>query len=552
MNKSLLCSLISALSLSALAQSVPNAGSISREVDSAEFSPPPARLAVPDAPQVSPSATAAADSAPFLVREIRIEGAQALPAADLRALVAPSEGRQLSLGDLRALADRISARYAAAGLPLARAFVPPQSVENGVVVIRVLEGKLGAVKLENASRLADAQVRRYLANAAPIGAPLQQARSERALLLLKDLPGTREVSYRLEPDENGGDTALVASLDKAPLFTGSVSAENYGSKSTGRLRTRVGIDVNSPFGFGEKFSVQGMSSFKGVDFLSLGADVPVGADGLIVGANVSHTRYDLGGSFRALDAHGNANKAELSARYPLLRSNDKNLWLTGGVEYRGLRDVVGATKTATRKELGAVNLGLNGSFQDSLLAGGQTRFSFSNTFGDLRFKNADAKAIDAASVKTAGNYYKLNVSAGHTRYFSPQWSASANVSAQWANKNLDSAEQFSLGGPYAVAAYHSNDVSADHGIIGQLDVRYAVNPYVSLSAFYDAGWAKLRHKPFGDGRNSISLHGGGFGIATYYKGFNLQSKVAWRGSKDRFSDDRSPQWWLNFGYSFER
>ena len=95
------------------------------------------------------------------------------------------------------------------------------------------------------------------------------------------------------------------------------------------------------------------------------------------------------------------------------------------------------------------------------------------------------------------------------------------MSAQWANKNLDSAEQFSLGGPYAVAAYHSNDVSADHGIIGQLDVRYAVNPYVSLSAFYDAGWAKLRHKPFGDGRNSISLHGGGFGIATYYKGFNL-------------------------------
>jgi len=144
------------------------------------------------------------------------------------------------------------------------------------------------------------------------------------------------------------------------------------------------------------------------------------------------------------------------------------------------------------------------------------------------------------------------VSAGHTRYFSPQWSASANVSAQWANKNLDSAEQFSLGGPYAVAAYHSNDVSADHGVIGQVDVRYAVNPYVSVSAFYDAGWAKLRHKPFGDGRNSVSLHGGGFGVNTYYKGFNLQGKVAWRGSKDRFSDDRSPQWWLNFGYSFER
>ena len=550
MNKLLFPYLLSALSLSAVAQSLPDAGSISREVDSAEFAPPSARLAVPDAPQISPSP--AADSAPFLVREIRIEGAQALPTAALRALVAPSEGRQLSLGDLRALADRISARYAEAGLPLARAFVPPQSVENGVVVIRVLEGKPGAVKLENASRLSDAQVRRYLAKAVPPGEPLRQARSERALLLLKDLPGVSDVRYRLEPDENGGETALVASLDKAPLFSGSVSAENYGSRSTGRLRTRVGIDVNSPFGFGEKFSVQGMSSFKGVDFVSLGAEAPVGQDGLIVGTNLSHTRYDLGGSFRALDAHGNANKAEISARYPLLRSNDRNLWLTGGGEYRGLRDVVGATKTSTRKELGAVNFGLNGSFQDSLLAGGQTRFSFSNTLGNLRFKSADAKAIDAASVKTAGSYYKLNVSAGHTRYFSPQWSASANVSAQWTNKNLDSAEQFSLGGPYAVAAYHSNDVSADHGIIGQLDVRYAVNPYVSLSAFYDAGWAKLRHKPFGDGRNSISLHGGGFGIATYYKGFNLQSKVAWRGSKDRFSDDRSPQWWLNFGYSFER
>jgi len=144
MNKLLFPYLLSALSLSAVAQSLPDAGSISREVDSAEFAPPSARLAVPDAPQISPSP--AADSAPFLVREIRIEGAQALPTAALRALVAPSEGRQLSLGDLRALADRISARYAEAGLPLARAFVPPQSVENGVVVIRVLEGKPGAVK----------------------------------------------------------------------------------------------------------------------------------------------------------------------------------------------------------------------------------------------------------------------------------------------------------------------------------------------------------------------------------------------------------------------
>lgn len=278
--------------------------------------------------------------------------------------------------------------------------------------------------------------------------------------------------------------------------------------------------------------------------------MPVGADGLMFSGSLGHTRYDLGGAFKDLNATGTANTVDIGARYPLIRSNRNNLWLSASGEYRDLQDKIGSTDTVTDKSIKTLHLGANGYHQDDWLMGGYTQWRVDNTFGRLTIDSADARAIDSLSAKTEGAYYKIAANISRTQYFSPQFSATLSLNGQWANKNLDPAEQMSLGGNDAVAAYHSNDVSADIALQGGLELRYALTPYVSLSGFYDAGRAKLRAKPFVSGDNTVNLHGGGIGLYSQYKDFYLQGKIAWRASNQQFSNDRNPRAWLKMGYNF--
>lgn len=488
------------------------------------------------------------DNTEIKVSDIQLQGNTLLSSEALQPLLNSVIGTTTTFSGLQELAQQLSMQYQQAGYPLVSVIIPPQKIENGVVILQVLEGKINQVQLNNASRLNDTVANAYLNQALQTEQTLSQKDSERAVLLLKDLAGTDQVNYRLAGAESGTD--LVVDLSEAPLFTGFVQADNYGSKTTGEWRTRLGVNLNSPLGYGERFSLQGMTSFKGVNYANISAELPVGANGLMLSASTGHTRYDLGGAFKDLDATGTANTIDIGARYPLIRSNRNNLWLSANGEYRDLQDKVGSTDTVTDKSIKAIHLGANGYHQDNWLAGGYTQWRVDNTFGHLNIDSADARAIDSLSAKTQGSYYKFAANLSRTQYFTPQFSATLALNGQWANKNLDSAEQMSLGGTDGVAAYHSNDVSADIALQGGLELRYAFTPYLSLSGFYDVGRAKLRAKPFTLGDNTVNLHGGGIGLYSQYNDFYLHGKIAWRSSDVQFSNDRNPRAWVKFGYSF--
>lgn len=520
---------------------IPNAGSISREAES-PLAPIQGQIATPTA---HAPVSASQDRTPIAVQQIILNGRTLLDESQFKPLLNQYIGKETTFGGLQILAQNITDVYHKAGYPLATALVPPQRIENGVITLEIVEGRTAGVELNNQSRLSGSVAQNYLNRAIAPNQALKQSDSERALLLIKDLAGTEEVNYRLNPNENG--TALAVDLGAAPLIDGFVQVDNYGSKSTGTIRTRAGVNMNSAFGRGERISIQGMSSFKGVHFARLGADMPLGYNGLSASMGVAQTRYDLGGAFKDLDATGKSDTLDLALRYPIVRSNQKNVWLNMGLENKRLKDEVGATDTITRKNIRAANVGVNASFQDK---SGYTQLNINNVFGKLNIKSADALAMDEVSAKTHGNYYKLTAGVSRTQFLTPKWRLSGGLSGQLSNKNLDSSEQISLGGADAVSAYHSNDVSVDRALIGQLETNYAVSPNWSVGAFYEVGHGKLRHKPFTDGNNSVKLHGGGVSVQGQVKGLSLNGKVAWAGSDERFSRHKSPRVWLQVGYYF--
>jgi hemolysin activation/secretion protein len=125
----------------ALAQSVPGSGSLLQQAE-----PRLAPLPLPNGTglQIDTAPTPALPrSVPFLVQRIEITGNTVFSTPTLLALVAQAEGQRLSLPQLGELASRITSYYRSQGYPLARAIIPAQTIDTGVVRMEVIEAKYG-------------------------------------------------------------------------------------------------------------------------------------------------------------------------------------------------------------------------------------------------------------------------------------------------------------------------------------------------------------------------------------------------------------------------
>ena len=532
---------------SALAQTPPNAGSIMRDEAPVRLEAPKESAMLPAVPE---SISESADSQPIAVKSIQIIGATLFRTDELIALIADTASGSHTLGELRRAANKITLHYRKAGYFLARAYLPKQQIQDGALTIAVLEGKLEKVQVDNKSRLSDATVERYFAGLAP-GSILQKEPTDRAILVLSDVPGAGQVDSRLAPGTNKGESVLVANVGAAPLLSGRVEADNHGGLYTGRNRLSASADLNSPFGHGERFLARVMGSDDDLLYYRLAGQMPVGGDGWTLGAAAGRTTYSLGDSFATLDALGRSTTGEVFARYPLLRSTAANAYVQPGFEYRKLHDEVRSTATVTEKHAKVATLNLSGDVRDGWLGGGITQGSLVLTGGRLAFDSADAEALDALGAKTAGSYGKALASVERQQYLANGLTLVGQLRGQWADGNLDSSEKFTLGGPSGVRAYATSEAAGDTGWQATLELRYAVSPWLTLAVFHDAGAVRVNAEPYLLTPNDLHRRGSGLGLSGNLEGFDWRAYVAWRGSEVGTAEpDKRPRFWLQAGWRF--
>ena len=199
----------------ALAQTVPPAvdpGVIQRRFEEPPPAPrPPAPPpVVPDlAPGVVPPG---AEEIRFTLEAVRLEGVTVYDEAELRPLWEALLGREIALAEIFAVADEITRRYRNDGYILSRALVPAQTISDGRVQIRIVEGFVDRVIIEG-EPVPEAQIR-ALADRIAAARPLRNDVLERNLLLLNELPGLAVDSVlRPSPDVPGAaELVLVTSL----------------------------------------------------------------------------------------------------------------------------------------------------------------------------------------------------------------------------------------------------------------------------------------------------------------------------------------------------
>ena len=92
---------------------------------------------------------ASADPTPlFVLRNVSLTGAQAIPVARLAEAWQPFIGKKVSQADLAKIATGVGDIYRQAGFHLSRAMVPPQDVAGGTIRIQVIEGAITEIDLK--------------------------------------------------------------------------------------------------------------------------------------------------------------------------------------------------------------------------------------------------------------------------------------------------------------------------------------------------------------------------------------------------------------------
>lgn len=542
--------IILACTTTARAQTAPDAGSLLRQ--SEQKAPQLPTLPTLEAPRLLSDT-----GVKISVKRFEVEGSTRFSPERFAALLADLVGKELGFAQMQAAADRVAALYRTQGLH-ATAILPEQTLEDGVVRIRVIEGHLGAVKVEpgagNKRPVPLSLLTPMLSAGQTAGQMIDTRQLERATLIANDVPGVR-VSSVLTAGANPGQSDIIATVDSRPPVTGVVSGDNEDPRSTGAGKMSLNLALADMAGIGDQAQLIANTS-EGKHYADLAYSVPLGSSGLRGALDASYMRYRLLEEFAASGGRGQAATAGVNLTYPLLRSETHDLYLSGGYNHRHLINDADAGNLSDKKT-DSFNVGINGDSNDALGGGGAMVGALSFTGGKLNLDGdaADLEA-DAEGPHRDGSYAKVTGNLGRLQRLTQAGSLWVSVNGQYAGEKLDSSEQFSLGGPSGVRAYPVLEASGDQGVIATAEYRYHVSDALQLSAYYDFGHIDRERdpQPSAPAPNSYSLQGVGVGVE-----WNIAKRVALHGmtatrigtnpaananGTDSDGTKRRPQFWV--------
>jgi hemolysin activation/secretion protein len=537
------------LTLAAQAQVTPppNAGQLMKELTPPAAAPSADRDALPTAPPPRRAQPPLSGGPRFTVRGFRLTGVSPERAAALEPLLQRYVGDGRTLTDLEDAAKDVEVALQRQGLFLAQCYVPEQTVQDGVVVLQVLEGRIGNVKLEVEPGVAvSPELMDRFIDSLRGNPPAERDRVERALFALGDLRGI-EVSSSLTPGERAGMADLTVKVAPGRRTSLLVEANNGGSIYTGRYRLNATAEWLSPTGRGDSLSLQALASTNGGTVFMRGAWLtPVGSRGSKFGLALSGLTYKLGTDvFDPLDAHGTGSAVTLQFLHPLMRSRNQNLFLQVSGDRRRFRDKVDAIEIDARKGVTSyATFGVVGDWRDTWLGGGISNYSANVITGNLRFDSEEDRVLDQLFYQTAGRYSKLVLTGARLQALPNGDHLYFTGLAQFASKDLDSSEKQSLGGPTGVRAYPSADTPSDSAVIVGWEYRRALPIHVwpgdwILGVFGDYGVGRQHETPLAtdtDNLRHLMSHGAGLTYAGP-NGLLVRGWVAVRGSTPAQSDD---------------
>ncbi|ECY4913169.1 ShlB/FhaC/HecB family hemolysin secretion/activation protein [Salmonella enterica subsp. enterica serovar Oranienburg] len=511
----------------AVVSSVPGAGTLGNQLRQESVRTPAAPVS---APLVLPEegqarrALSADNHTTVSVKQVVFTGnppgLKGLSEADLQRELAADLNRPQTFAGLEAMAQKITALYRHHGLLVARAVLPPQTMKDGVLTLRIIPGRYDSAHISNTSSVSTAVAQRLVSTTTPQGDVVTRKQLEREALLLGEIPGVN-AQVAMKTGSQPGTTTPEITLTPGQRFGGYVGLDNQGDPTTGRSRVMLGGYANNLLGPGDQLRVDLLDAYEKSDLFNGSLDYSLlagGGYGTRVGVNYSHLNYHY--NLSGLGFNGYSDNWGLYVTQPWIRTSRArvDVRLDGGQQFLtdSYPDVLGGKG---RKQVSSGALTLAGSVAD--LPGGVTGFGLTGTTGNVDLRNGTARLWN----QNSGQFARFNYQINHDQQVWGPFSVYAGVNGQLANNNLDASQKFLMGGPSAVRAYDIGDGSVDEGVVGTAEVRSHWSlpalawlgnaPGLTLATFYDQGWGEQwRNNDNGRGgrladSNNLNLAGAG-------------------------------------------
>ena len=426
-------------------------------------------------------------------------------------------GKEIYLEDVLDLTIAISRFYQKNGYLTSYAYLAPQEITDGVVVISVKESKV--VQKEAVGNRWERES--YLQNIALGGHGLNYGNVFNSKSLQGAMKNINKEAYlkgSAEITKNEADDTVIK-LDIADRYPISLDFiwDDFGRNYTGRQRATGILSIDNLTGNGDKLYGGAILSSGSTGALA-GYQIPIGPFGTKLALDYSYSSLNLGGPYRDLNIQGKATDYAIRLIQPIINTATKELSFSASLDaINSKTESQTLAQNISDYSLRVLRTGLYGMFDDK-----NGRY-ITNLGLDMGTNALGASQnIDNGPQSV---FYKIIASISRIQRLPKNCLGVVRLNGQYSPQSLFAAEQMYLGGVYSVRGYQPSELLGDYGVSGTFEIRTPV-PFlakilpdkfkhladkVKLAAFYDWGYVKEHNDMYQYPNNFLQS----IGVGTY-------------------------------------
>lgn len=434
------------------------------------------------------NAPANADKISFVLKALEVQGVQSIGKEIIKDLYEDKIGSEISLLEIYKIAEDITQLYSSKGYVLSRAIVPAQEIDKGNVKIKVVEGKIGEVKLEG-----EIPNKKFISPALDRiteATPLNVYELEKQILLLNDLAGVKFRSI-LQPAGKEGVVNLILVAEEVK-YENQVYVNNYGSKFVGPLQGVVKLGYNHsillPFNQTEFSYI--MSKHKDeLKYFDFAHSLPLNTLGTKLSLRASNSKVKPGYTQKRSEIDGRSNTYDASISQSIIRSRIQNFSASFGVSAKDNKTDTLRTPFV-REKIRSLRLSATYDRIDDFRGINVASATYSK--GLRIFGSSGRNERNLSRAKGRPDFQKYEGSLTRYQVLPADLSLLGTLIGQYTSDPLLSAEEFGYGGSSFGRAYDSSEILGDRGFAGMAELRYDAIPKVlglkiQPFIFYDFG-----------------------------------------------------------------
>ena len=440
----------------------------------------------------------------FKLKDLTIDESKVLTQDELKAIKSYYIGKDASLNDLYAILDKINEIYAKKGNFTCRAFLPPQTIKNGIVHIKLIEGTNGTTIVSGNKHTKAEYIKNRMRIVKGEIPTLDQLNKD---ILRFNATNDAQLRIVMNKGKEVGTTDYELVLQEPQNSVVTVFTDVAGNRNTGIWRGGVFYNIRSLSGNRDNLSL-GYVGSQGTHSGSIAYSTPVNRMGTKVNvafsANTVRSIRDLG-----YKTKGNAQSLSLGVSQPLITTaktrSEVFLEYNHQKSKTEMTDPINYTLVDDKTNEFALGFAMTNYGKSHLI---YQRHSL--VHGNVSYGVRDQNT-------TAENYNLYRGAAIYQKAYQHGQQINARMELQKSFKeNVPSSRSFYIGGMNTVRGYYENFLAADGGFFLSTEYQVPITKDKKTSAYVSMDYGRL----FGENRMSENidrhLWSAGFGFKSVF------------------------------------